>query len=174
MANIILKLIPNKWDAKYHFSFIKANAKNPKDRHYLAYNTFKHDIRAGDFWECFIHGRRETAKRVLFKVVPFRKIDPTRVKEEIRRVLRFNKELDVMEKLVGVDFEKIIFKRDNLPFLQARRDAREELARKYPQLVFVRENEGLLARPSERLFQRQDRRPRGGRPFQRPSFRSFR
>lgn len=175
MANIILKLVPNKWDPKYFFAFIKASEKNPKNRHFLAYNSFKHPVLAGEFWECFIVSKRELKERVLVKVVPFKRIDLQKLAEEKRRVGRFNKELEFMEKLVGADFDKIIYKRDNIPFLQAKRDAQDELARKYPSLVFTRDLEGLLARPSEKLFARPPRPGgfRGGfRPPQRPFERS--
>jgi len=167
MANIILKLIPNKWDTKYFFSFIKKNDRNPKDRHFLAYNTFKYDVKAGEFWECFMCSQRELKEHLLVKVVPFKRIDERKLMYERKRVSQFNRELSVMERLVGTDFEKIIYKKDNRPFLLCRQDNREELARKYPNLIFMQEAEGLLARISERAFQRPFKRPNSG-PFNRP------
>jgi hypothetical protein len=146
MANIILKLIPNKWDAKHFFSFIRKSEYCPKDQHFLAHNNYKKEIKAGEYWECFIWVKREMEDKILFKVVPFLRIDEKKLKSERRRVEEFNQELGGLEKLVGEDFEKIIFRANNIPFLLSKK-SKEELGAKYRDLSFLVEEEGVLARP---------------------------
>ena len=146
MANIILKLIPNKWDAKHFFSFIKKGERCPKDQHFLAHNNLKKEIIAGEFWECFIWAKRELEDKILYKVVPSAKIDPKKLKTERRRVEDFNRELAAMEKLVGPDFEKVVFRANNTPFLLSKK-TKEELAQKYKDFSYLVDGEGVLARP---------------------------
>lgn len=147
MANIILKLIPNKWDEKHFFSFIKKGLRCPKDQHFLAHNNFKKEIVAGEHWECFIWSKRELEDKILFKVVPYQKIDSAKLKEERQRVFRFNRELSHVEKFISDDFEKIVFKTNNMPFLKSKGKTKEELAQKYPDFTFLDDPEGVLARP---------------------------
>jgi hypothetical protein len=148
MANIIIKLIPNKWDKKYFFSFIKKGKKRPKDQHFLAFNSFKHAINAGEYWECFIWQKQERKDKVLLKVVPYRKIEEKNLAEERKRIGRFNRELSVIEKYVGGDFEKVVFRRNNMPFLLASKSVPERvLSQKYPNFAFLRDGGDFLARP---------------------------
>ena len=146
MANIILKLIPNKWDSKHFFSFIKKGERCPKDQHFLAHNNLKKDIKAGEFWECFIWAKREMDDKILYKVVPSAKIDAKKLRNERRRVEDFNYELNTLEKMVGPDFEKVIFRANNMPFLLSKR-TKDELAAKYPGCSVLVEPEGVLCRP---------------------------
>lgn len=147
MANIILKLIPNKWDEKHFFSFIKKGQRCPKDQHFLAHNNLKKEIVAGEHWECFIWSKRELEDKILFKVVPYQKVDSTKLREERQRVFRFNRELYHVEKFKNEDFDKIVFKTNNLPFLKSAGKTRDELALKYPDFTFMDDPEGVLARP---------------------------
>ena len=169
MANIILKLIPNKWDPKHFFSFIKKNDKTPKDQHFLAHNNFKKEIKPGEFWECFIWVKRELEDKILYKVVPFLKIDERNLKGERRRVEDFNRELSSLEKFVGPDFEKIVFKANNIPFLLSKK-SKEELSAKYHGFSFLIENDTLLARPPIKQQQKHESSFKGaGKPFIRNS-----
>ena len=147
MANVILKLVPNKWDNKYLFSFIKKNKNCPKDQHFLAHNSFKCEIKPGEFWECFIWHKREIKDRILYKVVPYKKIHEKHLKKEEDRVGRFNRELAFLERFIGKDFEKIVFRTNNIPFLLAKSRNEKELSRKYPDYAFLKDKEGILARP---------------------------
>ncbi|MBL8025876.1 MAG: hypothetical protein JNL74_05675 [Fibrobacteres bacterium] len=147
MANIILKLIPNKWDEKHFFSFIKKSDRCPKDQHFLAHNNKKLEIAAGDFWECFIWSKRELEDKFLYKVIPYTKINPEKLREERKRVNDFNRMLSHIEKFVGEDFEKVVFLPENRPFLQAKVKDKSALAAKYPDFYFLEEPERLLARP---------------------------
>jgi hypothetical protein len=147
MANIILKLIPNKWDEKHFFSFIKKSERCPKDQHFLAHNNKKLEIGAGEFWECFIWSKRELEDKFLYKVIPYNKIDPERIKEERKRINDFNRMLSHMERFIGPDFEKIVFLPENRPFLLAKEKNKVLLSGKFPDFYFLEENERLLARP---------------------------
>lgn len=173
MANIILKLIPNKWDAKHFFSFIKKNDRCPKDQHFLAHNNFNKEIKAGEFWECFIWAKREMEDKILHKVVPFAKIDEHKLKSERMRVREFNFELAQMEKLIGEDFQKVVFKANNIPFLVSNK-SKEELSKKFPDFSFLVDAEGVLGRPP---IQRKPKRPerrffKGNKPFKPSRFQS--
>jgi hypothetical protein len=165
MANIIIKLVPNKWDSKYFFSFIKKSDKCPKDQHFLAFNSLNREIQAGDYWECFIWDKRETKNRILFKVVPYKQIDKERIKEEKQRVHRFNKMMTVLERFVGEDFKKIVFRSKNEPFLLANTKDEQDLARKYPKFAFLKDKEGILARP---VFRDKPVKQYGGYKFKGP------
>jgi hypothetical protein len=147
MANIILKLIPNKWDEKHFFSFIKKSDKIPKDQHFLAHNNRKKEIQAGDFWECFIWSKRELEDKILYKVIPYAKVSVENLKEERKRVSDFNRVLANMEKFIGEDFEKVIYLPDNKPFLQAKIRDKSALSLKYPDFLFLEEGNLLLASP---------------------------
>ncbi len=168
MANIILKLIPNKWDEKHFFSFIKKSDRCPKDQHFLAHNNAKREIVAGDFWECFIWSRRELNDKILYKVVPHRKVDPEKMREERARVAEFNAILSAMEKFVGDDFEKIVYLPDNRPFLLAKTKNRTALAAKYPSFIFMEEPDRLLAQPPKPQKPKGFKRPIGGRGSGKP------
>ncbi|MFH0921645.1 MAG: hypothetical protein V1913_14940 [Fibrobacterota bacterium] len=148
MANIILKLIPNKWDTRHYFSFIKVNKFCPKDQHFLAHNNYNKDIKPGEFWECFIWSRREIKDKILFKVIPFTKVDEKYLKNEKRRVEHFNKELAFLEKFIGKGFEKVVFRQGNVPYLLANKP-KEELVKLYPAFSFLQEPEALLAKPPD-------------------------
>jgi len=147
MANIILKLIPNKWDEKHFFSFIKKSDRCPKDQHFLAHNNRKLEIAAGEFWECFIWSKRELEDKFLYKVIPYNKIDPERIREERKRVNDFNRMLSHMERFIGPDFEKVVFLPENRPFLLAKEKNKVLFSGKYPDFSFLEETERLLARP---------------------------
>jgi hypothetical protein len=164
MANIILKLIPNKWDARHFFSFLKKGERCPKDQHFLAHNNYKKEIKPGEFWECFIWTRRELEDKILFKVVPFCRVDVKKLKSERRRVEEFNRELAALEKLVGPDFEKVVFKANNIPFLLSKK-TKEELSSKYRDFSFLVDPEGVLARPPVTRPQRPERGFSGPKRF---------
>src|SRR3989339_1566513 len=153
MANIILKLTPNKGDPRHYFSFIKANKFCPKDQHFLAHNNYKKDIKPGEFWECFVWSRREIKDKILFKVIPYAKIDEKLLKNEKRRVERFNKELAFCERFIGKGFDKIVFRAGNTPFLQSRLK-KDELVKLYPNFSFLEEPDGVLARPPAPSFKK--------------------
>ncbi len=152
MANIILKLFPNKWDEKNFFSLIPG-IKGSKDQHFLAHNNNKKEIQAQEHWECFIWDKKEKSDKILYKVIPFRKVDESKLKEEQDKVRAFNRELEYLESIRGKDFPEIKFTNGNTPFLIAS-ITEEEITLRYPGFMIMREDEKILARPSKEMFKR--------------------
>lgn len=137
MANIILKFVKNPKKTDQLVSFYKK-------RIFFIIDHEAHEVQPDEYWECFVWS--EKPKFTLVK--PYRKVDPSQVKEEIERVASFNMQLRKVEGYLKNDpsFEKIIFDEQNRPFIKTSLRLKEA-QEKFEQYLVKKLDDAIVIRP---------------------------
>jgi len=135
MVNVILKFTENRKKKGQMMGF------DNKKVHFVC-NDSKFSVKEGEIWECFLWS--EQSKYNLVK--PFKQIDPNNVREEVKRVEQFNKEILLLERKIGPEFTKVVFDERNKPYLLSTMTLKQTRD-KYPTFIVKKYKERIYARP---------------------------